>query len=303
MNKAIRYLRRNQMDADKWDDCVRKAANGLIYGYSFYLDALSNNWDGLVLGDYEAVMPLPYRKKFGLYYIYQPLLVAQLGVFGKIDDEDTVVDFLQSIPPHFRLVDLPLNGLYHLPPAFQPRQRMNFVLPLNTSYDTLSANYRSQLKRNLKKAAGKNCTVSKNIDLTSILHLAKRFTPGLKTETALLARFAHLFALLQAQGKAINYGVYEGGKLLASAVFFFSHHRAYYILVGNDPEGRHAGASHLLIDRFIRDHAETGIRLDFEGSDEPTLAFFYSSFGATAAPYTQVRINRLPWFLKWLKAS
>ena len=79
---AIKYLLYQQVDKQKWDACIGSANNGLIYGYSTYLDAMANNWDALVSGDYELVMPLPWRKKYGVYYLYQPFLTACLGVFG-----------------------------------------------------------------------------------------------------------------------------------------------------------------------------------------------------------------------------
>ena len=91
------------------------------------------------------------------------------------------------------------------------------------------------------------------------------------------------------------------GNLEASCVFLFSHKRAYYILVGNHPNGRTLGASHALIDAFIKDHAGQDLSLDFEGSDIRNLAFFYSSFGAQEEKYAAIKLNRLPWWMKWLK--
>jgi hypothetical protein len=72
-------------------------------------------------------------------------------------------------------------------------------------------------------------------------------------------------------------------------------------MVGNHPNGKTLGASHYLIDRFIHDHAGQKMLLDFEGSDIRNLAFFYSSFGAITELYPSLRINRLPWYIKWLK--
>ncbi len=63
---------------------------------------------------------------------------------------------------------------------------------------------------------------------------------------------------------AITYGVVSAqNEVLSSCVFFFSHNRAYYILVGNHPNGKKTGASHALIDAFIKDHAGKGMLLDF----------------------------------------
>jgi hypothetical protein len=66
--------------------------------------------------------------------------------------------------------------------------------------------------------------------------------------------------------------------------------------VGNHPGGKAIGASHALIDAFIKDHAGKKMLLDFEGSDIPNLAFFYSSFGAVEEEYAALKMNRLPFF-------
>ena len=54
----IQYLLHYEIDKSKWDKCINGADNGLIYGYSFYLDHMAKHWDALVLNDYEAIMPL-----------------------------------------------------------------------------------------------------------------------------------------------------------------------------------------------------------------------------------------------------
>src|SRR5687768_17286505 len=102
MPEKIQYLEQKEIDKQKWDRCIDNAADGLIYGYSFYLDSMADDWCGLVLNDYEAVMPLPFRKKFGMRYVYQPAFIAQLGVFGGNGNKDTYDAFLNAIPASFR---------------------------------------------------------------------------------------------------------------------------------------------------------------------------------------------------------
>ncbi len=72
-------------------------------------------------------------------------------------------------------------------------------------------------------------------------------------------------------------------------------------MVGNHPDGKTLGASHALINAFIKDNAGEDLLLDFEGSDIPSLAFFYSSFGAVEERYSAVKLNKLPSPLKWFK--
>ena len=56
-----------------------------------------------------------------------------------------------------------------------------------------------------------------------------------------------------------------------------------------------------IIDTFIKDHADSGRILDFEGSNIPSVARFFGGFGAQAEIYQSVSFNRLPSTLTRLK--
>ncbi len=301
---GISYLTYQQIDKQKWDACIDKAPNGLIYGYSFYLDAMARHWDALVLNDYEAVMPLTWNRKYGIHYLYQPAFTACLGVFGRSVTATTVNDFLSAIPAKFKYWDIYFNpGNLFSSHEFTLYQRMNYVLDLDKSYDALHAAYRDNIKRNIKKSEQYQLTVNKNITIASAITLAREQAAAFSnmTETD-FSNFEQLFQLQYSNNKATAYGVYTNQQeLVAAAVFFFSHNRAYYILVGNHPNGKTLGASHALINAFIKDHAGEKLLLDFEGSDISSLAFFYSSFGAVEERYSAVKLNRLPAYLKWIK--
>jgi hypothetical protein len=298
----IHYLQQRNIDKTRWDDCINRSANGLIYGYSQYLDSMSSHWDALVLNDYQAIMPLPWNKKYGIYYLYQPAFTAMLGIFGNDLTEEVVNSFLNAIPRKFRLVEIFLNHKNLIPhPSLHPR--INFVLSLNRKYEDLYSGYKESHRRNIRKAGQHGCVVRRGIPVSDVLSLSK---PIMEKATNIkgkdYAHFEELYVALQEKNKAITYGVYwNDNELLASCVYFFSHQRANYILVGNHPNGKTLGASHYLIDRFIADHAGEDLILDFEGSDIQNLAFFYSSFGATVETYPFLKINNLPGWMAWLK--
>jgi hypothetical protein len=297
----IRYLQQHEIDKPLWDKCIDRATNGLIYAYSFYLDHMADHWDALVLGDYEAVMPLPWRKKYGVHYLYQPFLTAQLGLFGTEVSAQLVSQFLHAVPSKFRLWEFSLNhsNVFSID-GFQLYERANYVLNLNKPYEELYTGYRENSRRNNKKSVQYGCHQVTDIHVNKILQLVQQFTPG--TTESDLARFVNLYYHLKTHGKAKTYGILsKQGELVSSCIFIFSHNRAYYILVGNHPNGKTLGASHALIDSFIRDHAGQNLLLDFEGSDIRNLAFFYSSFGAVEEKYAAIKRNTLPWYVKLLK--
>lgn len=301
----IQYVPYQHIDKAKWDDCIANAANGLIYAQSVYLDAMATRWDALVANDYEWVMPLVWRKKYGIHYLYQPAFTAALGVFGNSITANLVNDFLKVIPSKFKYWDFYLNHANHFKLAdFDLYERMNYVLDLNYSYDDIQRNYRDNIKRNIKKSVQLNCSVKKEIPVEEVIALARLQLDAIsRLPEADYDRFKNLFEQLSGEGKALTYGIYTStNELIASAVFFKDDKRAYYILVGNHPNGKTIGASHALIDAFIKDHSGSNLLLDFEGSDIHSLAFFYSSFGAKEERYAGIRLNRLPWVLRLLKS-
>jgi len=300
----IQYLPHQSIDKQKWDDCITRSANGLIYGYSLYLDHMARQWDALVSGDYEAVMPLTWNRKWGVHYLYQPFLTAQLGVFGNALTPELLENFLKAIPSKFRYWDFYLNHGNVFPlKEIDLYERNNFVLSLNKPYEELYGAYRENIQRNIKRAQQTGCTGTKDFEADKVIELAVEQMRSYSNESASnVERFRKLYQQLYRQKKAITYGILSAsGQLISSAVFLYSHNRAYYILVGNHPDGRTIGASHALIDYFIRDNASKPLLLDFEGSDIRNLAFFYSSFGATEEKFAGIKLNRLPFYLKWLK--
>ena len=107
---VINYIKHANIDKTRWDNCIRNAVNGNIYAWSWYLDAVSENWDALISEDYQFLMPLTWRQKWGLKYLHRPLLSQQLGVFStRKVDTDTVFEFLKHIPGKYRLIEITLN--------------------------------------------------------------------------------------------------------------------------------------------------------------------------------------------------
>ncbi|MGN6249096.1 MAG: hypothetical protein ACTHNG_12145 [Ginsengibacter sp.] len=300
----ISYLPQGKIDKSKWDNCIKNSANGLIYAYSFYLDAMSENWDALVANDYEVVMPLTWKRKYGIYYLYQPPFTASLGVFGNNISKEIVKNFLENISQKFRYWDFYLNreNLFSIP-EFPMYERSNFILRLSSDYESIKAKYASSTSRNIKRSIEFGNVVKKGIPLDDVIHLSKEQARNFSTiEEKTYLNFSKLFNFLKEKNLAISYGVYSPqNKLVASCAYFFSHNRAYYILVGNHPDGKTSGASHMMIDAFIQDHAGKNLILDFEGSNIPSLAFFYKSFGAELEKYPGIRMNKLKGIARLLK--
>ena len=168
----IQYLKQGEIDKTKWDNCIAKSSNGLIYCYSFYLDHMAKQWDALIMNDYETVMPLAWNKKFGINYLYQPFLVAQSGIVGNSITSHTIHAFINAIPKSFRFIDISMNykNIDDSNPKFSIRK--NYVLDLNNPYENLFFNYKENIQRNIKKSIQLKYIVQTDFDIEKIIELA-----------------------------------------------------------------------------------------------------------------------------------
>src|SRR5260221_5617297 len=299
----IRYLKRQEIDTARWDACIRSALNGLIYAFHFYLDNMADGqWDALVLKDYEAVMPLPWRRKAGIRYLYQPAFTQQSGIFCPSVVTPALIDaFLYQLRSHFRFAEIYLN---YGNPYFGLAACTNFILPLDLPYDRLAANYKKNLARNLRPATAASLDYLRDFHLKTALDAYRREyasrIPYVRPED--YRHFEQLCLVMRQRGQLLV-RVVTGPKqqLLATAVLFRDHSRLYLLQPATLPEGRKMKANHFLLDQLIPEWAGSGLILDFEGSDVPGIAHFYANFGGRDQPYFFYRFNRLHWLLRLVK--
>lgn len=300
----IRHLGRDEIDDKQWNNCIDRSFNGVVYGYSWFLDIVSDDWDALVENDYERIFPLPFKKKFGVKYIYQPFFTQQLGLFSKTLLTDQIVaHFAKSIPTSFKRVDLNLNILNKVEKInFQTSPQINHELDLINSYENIHANYSTNLKRNIKKGKANKLSTVKSIKPDGIIELFKnnrgKEITHLKEENYLMLK--RLIYTCMYKGRAKIYGAFnEMNELCAGAFFIISNKKAIFLFSGLNEEGRSKGAMPFLIDRFIQDHANRHLTFDFDGSNNPDLARFYKSFGSKELIYNKLYIDRFSPMASW----
>lgn len=301
----IQYLKHNEIDKVRWDICVAQSCNSLPYAYSWYLDIVSPNWDALVSDNYQAVMPLTWNKKFGFKYLYQPFFTQQLGMFYKErEDSKIVVDFIKAIPKNIRFIDIHLNYRNEFEHTdIKLRKRKNFVLDINKPYEKIFKSYDNHCQRNVKKSRKFNHRI-KSVEPKDIIKFYKKHK-GAETKNVSDEDYVMLEKLCAEAAKCnkiIACGVYDdNNELLAGGLFLSDTQRIIYLLGTASPKGKEARAMYALIDFMISQHCNNPITFDFEGSEIAGIARFFKGFGAEKENYFKLRLNRLPWLIRWLK--
>lgn len=283
----IQYLKYNEIDFKKYDDCIDMSNNTRIYAYSYYLDVVADNWDALVFNDYEYVMPLTWRRKYLVKYIYNPCWTQQLGIFSSKELSKEIIElFIKSIPKSFLKFSINFNS-FNSNYDFK-NEKVNYILPLNSPYEQLFKNYKYVRRRTKKIIDERNIEIIKSNDFEAIIELfvnEKQDEVALKIED--YNKLKRLISNFQAKDKVdiVLAKNSEDGLLLGGAIFLKDKKRITYLFSSVTQRGRDEQVMTSIIDLIIKNYANTDFILDFEGSMIPGIAFFFKSFGAKQEIY------------------
>ena len=300
----IRHLRHSTIDKAEWDRLLDQCVDRIWYAQSWVLDRCCPDWEALI-GDDGSIMPLPWRRKFGVDYLSQPYAVQYQGVFSPARDAATDAMFLSAVPQRFRYWDIHVNtGMQVVPsPALRIDTKSTQELQLSADMETLRAGYSKGHRRNLRSTAGEQGLVTGDLAVEEFLALFER-TTGRRFRNIPAGGLELLGRLLDGaneRGELTILGMRQGADPIAAACFISWAGRAILLKSANTEAGQQRKAMFHIVDRFIADHAGSGLLLDFAGSNTPSVARFNEGFGATSRVYLHLMRNRLPVPLRWFK--
>jgi hypothetical protein len=289
----IKHLKHIEINLQKWDECIQNAVNSLVYAESWFLDIVSPNWEALILGEYEYVMPLPVKKKYGISFLVQPPLTQQLGVFSKNKiDESLIESFIKKIP--YRSFHLDFNEQN---PFSKGIKQQNFVLNLAKDYNKIFSAYSTNTKRNLKKQD--NCFIEIKADIAADAFLKFYHATEKNYAVAPDSKVNKLIHESLKKNKITLYGAYNKAHQLISALcLFHSTQRIIYWLPVSNNEGRDTSAMFKIVDVIIQKYANSNLVLDFYGSNVKSIARFYENFGAELFYYYLIKHWSINDFIK-----
>ena len=112
---------------------------------------MTDHWNAAVIGDYEAVMPLPWRKKWMFKYYYHAAFVPQTGIYGPLD-ASLHKPLTKLIFKKIKYGDILLNyGNADYAEHLSARPLVNMTLDLSPDYETLRGKFHRDIEKNLKK--------------------------------------------------------------------------------------------------------------------------------------------------------
>ena len=297
----VRYLKHSEIDLEKWNQAVRNSLFSTIFVEHELLDLLtgSDTWDALVQGDYEAVMPLPYRKKGVLKYVYTPFFMPQMGIFHGEDFPQWKYDlFLEEVAEHYVLADLLMNeqNTWDWKKGLTP-YLVSHSLFLHLPYNELHSHFHENTRRNIKAAQKQQSRVTVHEEKVADIIALFRNNRGQGEDVHFLdddyARLQCVSDYLLEHNLLEVYGVRTAQNELAAGALFVKDGKCRcFWFSGRDNRLSESKPMFLLLDAYIRDHAESDLYLDFNGSSNPNVARLYQGFGGTGYPIPFHRVYK-----------
>lgn len=288
-----------EIDKNKWDECITASQFPIIYGYSWYLDAVSPNWAALVIesdNKYDAVFPLTEKKKLGFRYLAQPFFCQQLGLFHRLHKPTGIESFIKKIQNEYSHYDITLNETNPITGNYKPR--INLVLNLNNEYEFLKKGYSKNRKRDLNKTKKGDISFSESSEISDFINFFWK-QKGNQIEDLTQDNYKVINAIFNnAKESSCNkllFGSNDKGELISASYFLIINNRIIFLLGASNEEGKKKGVMTSMFDLIIKQYSGQNMTLDFEGSNIEGVAKFYKSLGGKEKKYISLKGNSFLW--------
>ena len=297
----MKLLPREEIDEQRWDNCVISSPFFRHYALTYYMDSACEFWMGLLDEDYSWVWPVPI-KKFPVSRVYQPLLSQQLGPYGASIDGQVVQNGLLFLKRHFAHIRIKLNDQFQQSQLIgELEQHQNFELDLSLPY-TIKG-YNRTVQSNLKKSEKAKLTIQSSNDFDSWCVETFKHSKGIEINALkddFYIQVENVFKAFAERDSALCFTAFSEAEKVAQVLVLNSNNRLLFLFSASNIIGKQFGTMHAIVDAIIKEYSGRPFVLDFEGSNDPGLAYFYGGFGAEHKVYLQLTESRLKWPLNRL---
>ncbi|ANF52637.1 hypothetical protein A0O34_19910 [Chryseobacterium glaciei] len=275
----IRRLKYNEIDFKKYTECLENSEQRNWYANKNILDELSGNWQLLVYGDYEAVMPVPLKKKLGFNFVLMPLFCQQLGVFSKKDDRKINTKFLNFLKKSSKVFLYSFNQNNDFEEIL--KKKKNYIIPIS---DYVILRRKKYFKGRKSTAKWAQHLFYKEIDLNAdSINFIENNYKGIPKRSD-YEKFLRYLVFLNKNGFLKLCGAYLDEKLINLAIVISEGKQLSLLALINDESFKNENGPSFLIDKILENYIHEK-SFNFMGSNIRGIEVFFKSFGAELQEY------------------
>jgi hypothetical protein len=267
-----RIVPKSEIDPDRWDTCTR-AHNREIFSEYWYWNAVCSEWQAWVKGDYEDVLAIPIKRKWGII----PVMRTPLYVKWLEGDRIQLKQIIRAFTG--------LRGV-HVPFEMEGATRMSFQeLKLDSTWKPSK-----ELAKNIRKAEAENAEFIESVpweDFFSFMQQNHPYAwPSVQQKT-----MHNLFLKSVERGSGKIAGVKMKGQWAAMQFYICQDSRAYLIQNAVASDWRKREPMPFLLNQLFGTWMLQAayVKVNFMGSNNAGVARFNEKFGATSGSYWELR--------------
>jgi hypothetical protein len=269
----FQILPSSHINAELWNKTIQVYQSDVYNDYHYLNATTGSNWQGIIWGDYDKVLPFYQKKKWNIIpYVCMPPYVQKFD--SRSLSEVELSEAISYFKKNNLIVDFRVNDPKH---SIEFIKKQNFILHTKShSFEKLEANFPSLLRKNILKA-------HQYLDID--IHASQQsITSFLKSNDLFNQLNKNCPWILDfPYGKSVV-ARYKGTNEIVAVLFFILYNnKAYLIAPYTSPKGKNTQAMTGLILNLIQD--KTIDYIDFEGSSIESIAQFYEQFGAQKEIY------------------
>ena len=282
MIKRILY---QNIDFSKYEICVENSVQKNFYARKEILDHLCDTWELLILGDYEYVMPIPIRRKYGVKVVIMPLFCQQLGVFSSETNPSKEQAFLKFLSANYRVAYYAFNHQNSFVDSLKLRK--NYFIE-KTEYTLLRKAYFKGRKSTVKVA---QYLQFKEIPLAEELNFIQNNFKGLEKKGD-LAKFFNYLNFLEVNHQLRIFASYKENSITNAAIIISQDNSFSLLGLINHEDFKQDNGASFLIDKILKDYIQEKL-FNFMGSSIRGIEVFFKSFGSQLQEYAVVENSKL----------
>ena len=287
MIKRVKY---QEINWEKYQKCLEESEQYLFFAEKKYLDLLiGENWEIIIDGDYNAVMPVPKVKKYGLDFVLMPSQTQQLGIFSKNDNPKLNDLFYQFLKQKYRVFYYAFNAKNTF--SFSTEKRKNFVLGKN-NYDFIRQQYSVHRRRNVRILDTVKDKIrfveAENIDVYR--GFFEKNLIGFDDKKDIQKAFSNMLLLFEKKLLKV-YNLFFDDNLASQAYLLEAPKEQFLINFINDKSFLKYNSTSIILDQIFKINIDKKA-FNFHGSNLQEIAEFYRRFGAKEEQYAFIKQNK-----------
>ncbi len=284
----MRIIKNDNIDTILWDRCIARSENGDIFGYSWFLDAVSDNWFGIIKGNYQTVMPISINRFFGFISVKNYKFQSKTNIYSpKEISIETIQEFAQLIKSTAKNITITSENKSLLNSHIKNKTFYSYKLDLIRPYKDIKHSKTDFVIKQINSSESHKTFFNTGI-LPNGITLLSTLTKSLNKKDIDTLRRLSAISLRKNLGQI--YGAFnQHNRLIAAVLFISSHFKINIIYAVQTKEAESKKALYGLIDYYIKTHSEKALTLDFFGLTDFSEQFF-EEMGAVKYPWYKIRL-------------